>query len=614
MKLIAAIDGGSTATRLGLYDDGRRMLAELEGAPANPLAYGWDAAAGGLVSLIGKAIQGKDCADLVVAAGISGCAKRSIRDRMARAIAERIHASRVLVTDDLRPILYANVGLGAGMVAVAGTGSCVVAQADGGHSVQAGGRGGTIGDAGSAHELVRSGLRAAGRAADRIGPPTELARLFLEKLNLDDFAEVPSWAEGVSKKEFAALASIVTDAAAKGDQEALRCVREQAVGLARLIYGAHTKAGLGAGVPLYVAGGLAEAPIFQASLEDELDECLPGFRVAQPKMSGHRAVVELAFLEPLPDRVSAAHAGRREAVDALAQTEARLRNSIPLDALSAAEIVDAMIEQDAVAVEAVRGARAGIAAVIEMVADAFRNGGRLIYAGAGTSGRLGVLDASECPPTFGVPPEMVVALIAGGDAALRRSAEGEEDKAASGRNDLAALSPSLSDKDVVIGIAASGTTPYVRGALGYARTQGARTVLLCCNPIGETVEDIPLVLDTGPEVLPGSTRLKAGTATKLALNMITTGAMARAGYVFDGWMIRVQASNAKLRRRAIRILSAITGLDSERAEELLKDTQYEIPVAVAMVRLGIDQAQASDLLAHHGGRLRDALESGGGAG
>jgi N-acetylmuramic acid 6-phosphate etherase len=278
-----------------------------------------------------------------------------------------------------------------------------------------------------------------------------------------------------------------------------------------------------------------------------------------------------------------------------------------LDLLDARAIVRVMNEQNATIHALVESQADNIAAVIEAVADALKRGGRLIYVGAGTSGRLGVLDASECPPTFGVPPDRVLALIAGGERALRSSVEGAEDDTRQAEADLRGIDPPVSALDVVVGIAASGSTPYVHAALDAAHAAGARTALVCCNPTLTIQADHVIALDTGPEVLPGSTRLKAGTATKLALNTISTGAMARAGFVFDGLMVGVRPINAKLRRRAIRIVAALTGLAEDRAQSALDAAEGRIPVAVLMVRRAVSADEAQARLNRTGGNLREAL-------
>jgi N-acetylmuramic acid 6-phosphate etherase len=243
---------------------------------------------------------------------------------------------------------------------------------------------------------------------------------------------------------------------------------------------------------------------------------------------------------------------------------------------------------------------------VEMAASALNDGGRIIYLGAGTSGRLGVLDASECPPTFGVDPDRVVGIMAGGDRALRESVEGAEDDGAQGVADLFARTPD--PRDLIVGIAASGTTPYVQSALDAAREKGLKTVLLCCNPqISDHAADLCITLPTGAEALPGSTRLNAGTATKVALNIISTGAMALAGYVYGGQMVCMRPTNAKLRRRAERMLAALARVTDDQSRTALIAADYRIPVALTALRLNLSPAEAERRVVEAGTRWRDLL-------
>jgi N-acetylmuramic acid 6-phosphate etherase len=288
-------------------------------------------------------------------------------------------------------------------------------------------------------------------------------------------------------------------------------------------------------------------------------------------------------------------------------TEMSLAASADLDVMPTVKALAVMATQDAAAVAAVAAERHNVAAAIELVVAAFQRNGRLIYVGAGTSGRLGVLDASECPPTFRTDPEQVQAIIAGGAAAVVRAVEGAEDDMAAGA--AAVDDRGVTPADVVLGIAASGTTPFVLAALRRAGERGARTVLLACVPPTGTEPpvDVQVRPITGPEVLTGSTRLKAGTATKLVLNQITTLAMVRLGKAYGNRMVDVRASNAKLRARATRMVSELTGLDEAAATDLLAQADGHVKVAVVMARRGTTAEAARRLLATVDGRLRDAL-------
>lgn len=288
-------------------------------------------------------------------------------------------------------------------------------------------------------------------------------------------------------------------------------------------------------------------------------------------------------------------------------TEARLPGGSELHRLSSQALVERMAIQEARAVRAVADAAGAIGRVIDALSPRFARGGRLIYAGAGTSGRLGLLDAVEQYPTFGVAPGRVLALLAGGEEALFRAVEGAEDDRDGARARLLALE--LTPDDTLIGIAASGRTPWVLGALEVARTFKALTVGLTCVPGSPvaTEAELAIELDTGPELISGSTRLKAGTATKLALNAISTGTMVRLGKTHGDLMVDVRVTNEKLAERARRILATLTGLEGDAADALLERCGGEVKTAVVVERLGIDPDDAREQLEAVGGHLRDAL-------
>ena len=289
-------------------------------------------------------------------------------------------------------------------------------------------------------------------------------------------------------------------------------------------------------------------------------------------------------------------------------TEQRNPNSMHVDSLSALEIVQLMNEEDKQVPLAIEKCLPQIAQAVECIVAAFQQGGRLVYIGAGTSGRLGVLDASECPPTFGVSPEMVKGIIAGGERALRHPIEGAEDSKAQAVVDLQTIH--FSSKDVLVGIAASGRTPYVIGALEYVKSLGSVTVSIASNPNSAMANIVDIAIDTvvGPEVLTGSSRLKSGTAQKLVLNMLTTASMILMGKCYQNLMVDVQASNEKLKARAIRIVMQATDCDKARAEETLKQADQNAKLAIMMILSGLDRAQAEALLEKHQGKLQLALK------
>ncbi|NES94558.1 MAG: N-acetylmuramic acid 6-phosphate etherase [Desertifilum sp. SIO1I2] len=283
--------------------------------------------------------------------------------------------------------------------------------------------------------------------------------------------------------------------------------------------------------------------------------------------------------------------------------------SLTLDSLSALELVELFNREDAKTIEAIAAAKHQLAQAVDRIAEKLRHGGRLFYAGAGTSGRLGVLDAAECPPTFCTHPEMVQGIIAGGAGALVRSSEDLEDLFEDGSEAIAHRH--VTELDVVVGITAGGTTPYVHGAIQAARQRGATTVFIACVP-AEQVEidaDIDVRLLVGPEVLAGSTRLKAGTVTKMALNILSTGAMVKLGKVYGNRMVDVAVTNKKLRDRALRILGDLTELSRSECAELLERSDRNVKLALMMHWTGLEKDKAHHLLNQHQGNLREAITS-----
>ncbi len=289
------------------------------------------------------------------------------------------------------------------------------------------------------------------------------------------------------------------------------------------------------------------------------------------------------------------------------QTESRNPRSQNIDRLPTEAILRVMNDEDASVAAAVRRALPQIARAVDVIVERLRRGGRLIYVGAGTSGRLAVLDAAECVPTFSVEPELVQAVLAGGDGAFIHSVEGAEDSREQGRDDI--LARGLTANDVVVGIAASGRTPYVASALETAKEIGAATIAISCNdpaPILE-IADVPVAAVVGPEVLAGSTRLKAGTAQKLILNMLSTATMMKLGKTYGNRMVDVKVTNMKLAGRARGLISDITGVDDATAAYLLSDANNEVKTAIVMQQRGVTAGEARDLLARAGGRLADVI-------
>jgi N-acetylmuramic acid 6-phosphate etherase len=292
------------------------------------------------------------------------------------------------------------------------------------------------------------------------------------------------------------------------------------------------------------------------------------------------------------------------------RTEQQNSASAGLDALSALEIARVINHEDHKVAAAVERALPQIAQAIDAIADAIRSGGRLIYVGAGTSGRLAALDAAECPPTFNTDPKTVQYVIAGGDKALGHAAEYSEDSSVSGRKDIGKRKPGK--KDVVVGVAASGRTPYTLGAMEYARKKGAKTVAVICNRGSKmgALADIEIVLDVGPEAVSGSTRMKAGSAQKMALNLLTTGAMARLGYIYGNLMVNVHTRNQKLMERGLNVLEKAAGVDRQTASKTLGTARNQVAIALVMLKTGLDRTQAAKRLKSVKGNVREAIAQG----
>lgn len=291
-------------------------------------------------------------------------------------------------------------------------------------------------------------------------------------------------------------------------------------------------------------------------------------------------------------------------------TEQRNPRTLDLDTLGIAEILGRISDEDRTVPDAVAREIPHIARAVELVVASFREGGRLIYVGAGTSGRLGVLDASECPPTFGSPPDMVQGIMAGGPGALVRAAEGAEDRAEEGEEAIEKLA--VGARDTVIGIAASRRTPFVVAALACARSRGARTAYITCTPRTEFVLEVDVAIcpEVGPEVVMGSTRMKSGTAQKLVLNMITTAAFVRLGKVYENMMVDLVATSRKLVERSRRTVMTVTGCDYDTAARAIEDAGKSVKTAIVMIRLGCTRAEAEKRLARGGGFVRAAIEGG----
>lgn len=604
--VVLAFEGGATHTKAAVVRQGMAQTPLFEAGPCNPTAYGVGASVRALVAAGTQALAAwRGPTPSVAAIGSAGAVDDAQRRALGEAICRQLGTARAVVATDLHPLLLANAWQRPGILCIAGTGSNVLAQDGAGHLVQVGGRGTLLGDDGSGYMIAYDALRAAARARDGWGPPTVLETALPEAAGVPHFDALIAWGASASKRDIAVLCQTIFACAAQGDAVAQVCIAEQAQLLAEQVLAAAARLGAGNATLGHVfgVGGLFERyPVFIEDFNARLAEEGP-LRYVPPPVTGPAAVAVLARLSAVPAWAAEVRHGERSSV--LPSTEATPQ-APGLDALPTADLVRAMLNAEATVSAALTRQAAPLTAVVQAAADSLAAGGRILYFGAGTSGRLGVLDASECGPTFGVGPETIDARIAGGDHALRHAVEGAEDDPALGAEDVVALA--VGPGDLVIGIAASGRTPYVGGVLEAAHTRGARTALVCCVDHPALAADLIVALDTGAEVLPGSTRLKAGTATKIALNVISTGALARSGRVFEGKMVAMRASNTKLRARAARMVAELTGQDLDNATQLLEVATYDIRAAILMGRARCDVAEAQRRLTAARGDLRRALD------
>ena len=595
---ILAIDGGGTRTRAGLYTPDGTLLAEAEGdatnLSTNPESLVIFTIAGLAEDLTTQANQ----RIATVVAGISGAGRTGRAQVVATGLAKAIETSDVAVCSDAHMLSWANLDSEHPILVIAGTGSAVIARRANGSRVVTGGYGPIVGDEGGAYRLALEGIK-------RADEDDALQKTLLNEVKVGTLPELYHWVEDSRPSNIAHLATVVIGEGERGNSGALAAIRDQAQRLADLTMRGLARAGHDVRTlkerTILITGGLSDAPFYIHAFTEAVSKKYGEFRVEPPQLYGHRAALELLRLPS-----DAPFIGRPKSI---ASTERIESPGLWLDRMDPSIISLALALQDKDAATEVAELDDLIGDVIVAAAACIRAGGRIVYAGAGTSGRLGVLDASECPPTFGVGEDRVIALIAGGDAALRHSIEGAEDDTAAATRDIDTISPRVGANDIVIGITASGTTPYALAAIDRAKHLGAKTGLVACNPVPLDRADFVVALDTGPEVLPGSTRLKAGTATKLVLNQISTGAMAKAGYVFEGRMVGVRPLNKKLRQRCIRIIAELTKEDAAAAEKRLDETGGSIRLAVLMARRGLTLEDARRRLDAARGVLRDALEA-----
>ena len=511
---------------------------------------------------------------------LAGCGLED-RQSLARLCAEIWPAAKIVTGSDRDSGLAAALGHADGIAVNAGSGSSVTGRR-GDKIEKAGGWGHILGDAGGGYFLSVQALRLILREYDLHRGEVQFTEKVLRALSLNNLDELVRWAQTADKMELATLVPVVFEAAANGDTRVMEIIEEGALCLCEYTEAVASRLRLLAPKVILLGGLFHRDSIYTHAFRRKLKKNLPDARVAAAERTPELGAAWLAA--EMGDHATIQALDREDKIDNLAAalTEQRNPRSENLEKLSARELVELFVEEEKFVQDALRGAIVDLAKTVEMVATSLRKGGRLFYVGAGSSGRIGVLDASEIPPTFGASAELVQGIIAGGATALSRSVEGAEDEADNGA--LAIDERGIKNGDVVIGLTASGRTPFVLGSLGRAKSLGAKTVLLTCNPAGTAAStpDVDLTIDlaTGPEILTGSTRLKAGTATKIALNIISTGAMVALGKVRGNLMIDLQILSTKLRDRAIRLVAEIAGCDYETARKRLETNDWNLRAAV----------------------------------
>ena len=510
---------------------------------------------------------------------LAGCATEDDRNVLQKLCAEVWPNAKIVVGSDRDSGLAAALARGDGIAVNAGTGASVTGRR-GDRLEKAGGWGHILGDAGGGYSLALQALRFILREYDLHRGEAQFTATILRALTLNSRDELVRWAQTADKNDVAGLAPVVMECAMKGDESAMRIVEEGAGVLSEYTAAVATRLGLLSPKVILLGGLFQRDGVYVHAFKRKLKKNLSDARVAMSEQSPELGAAWLAAHPEGHGPVTVMARPRESENLERALTEQRNPRSENLGKFSPEELVELFVDEESFVLEALRKEKVALAHAVEMVTKALRGKGRLFYVGAGTSGRLGVLDASEIPPTFSAPPEMVQGIIAGGVTGLSRSVEGAEDDRGSGA--LAIEERGVTGNDVVCGITASGRAPFVVGALAEARKRGAQTILLTCNPERERLPgcDLEIDLATGPELLTGSTRLKAGTATKIALNIISTGAMIALGKVRGNLMIDLTTSNAKLRDRAVRLVAELAKCDQAQAAERLEAHGWNVRAAL----------------------------------
>jgi len=582
---ILGVEGGGTKTAWVLVESAGNELRILEHGRLPPSNFR-------LVTLDRLRTVLSELPKQIDRAGVflAGCGPED-RPILARLCSEIWPTAKILTGNDRDSGVAAALGNGEGIVVNAGSGSSVTGRR-GDRIEKAGGWGHILGDVGGGYFLVIQALRFVLREYDLRRGEVQFAAKILRALSLNNFDELVRWAQTADKMEIAMLAPVVFEAAASGDARVMEIIESGAQVLSEYTEAVASRLQMLAPRVVLMGGLFHRDSLYTHAFRRRLKKNLPDARVTTAERSPELGAAWLAG--ELGDQVSFQAKLSQNEIDDLAAaiTEQRNPRSENLEKMSTRELVELFVEEEEFVQDALRATIAELARAIEIVTESLRNGGRMFYVGAGSSGRIGILDASEIPPTFGASPDLVQGVIAGGATALYRSVEGAEDEESSGA--LAINERRINNRDVVIGITASGRTPFVLGAIGRARSLGAKTILLTCNPAvvaavspaaagtaASTANvDLAINLPVGPELLTGSTRLKAGTATKVALNIISTGAMVALGKVRGNLMIDLHAASTKLRDRAVRVVAGVARCDYQSARNMLEACDWNLRAVV----------------------------------
>ena len=570
---ILGVEGGGTKTAWVLVEraaDGLRVIDQGKLPPSNFRLTPPDR----LRSIFGQLPTDVDRVGMFLA----GCAvdDRQSLEMLCREIWP--HA-KIITGSDRDSGLAAALGRSDGIAVNAGTGASVTGRR-GERIEKAGGWGHILGDTGGGYFLSLQALRLILREYDLHRGEAQFTANILRALSLNSRDELVRWAQTADKMEIATLSPIVLEAARDGDPNVIKLIDEGAEMLAEYTAAVATRLGLLAPKVILLGGLFSKESLYVAAFrrrlkKNLLDACV-GMSEQSPELGAAWLAAEMEERGTFLEKTEVAESQDLDQ----ATTEQLNPRSRNLETLSAKELVELFVEEEKFVQAALRHEIDSLARGVEIVTKVLRKGGRLFYVGAGTSGRLGVLDASEMPPTFGVSPALVQGIVAGGASALYRSVEGAEDEPGAGA--LAVDERGVNGTDIVCGISASGRTPYVLGALAAAKKRGAQTILLTCNPARRRLErfDLEIDLATGPEILTGSTRLKAGTATKVALNIMSTGAMVALGKVRGNLMIDLAVTNKKLRDRAVRLVAEVAKCDYAEACERLQKHGWNLRAAL----------------------------------